>query len=200
MKQFDKSFLKAETFLNIGRKPDFNNLLRVLNREKPGRPTLFEMFINNNAIDMFTAHLSYDANDPLISEKKLIDGCMCMGYDFAMVRGPSFRFKTNRHRTEGKASISLNEGYVITDRESFDAYNWMEPEDADYGWLSELSEYLPDGMKMLIPGPDGVFETVTALVGYDNLCLMLYDEPELVEDVFNAVGSRYLRYYKKCST
>jgi uroporphyrinogen decarboxylase len=33
------------------------------------------------------------------------------------------------------------------------------------------------------------------LVGYDNLCYMLYDEPELVQEIFDNVGSRIVEYY-----
>ncbi len=32
----------------------------------------------------------------------------------------------------------------------------------------------------MVMGPGGILEILIALTGYDNLCLMLYDEPELV--------------------
>jgi uroporphyrinogen decarboxylase len=34
-------------------------------------------------------------------------------------------------------------------------------------------------------------------VGYDNLCIMIYDEPELARQIFDDVGSRLLRYYQQ---
>lgn len=201
MKNFCEDFIRAETFINNDRKPDFSNLLKVLHREKPTRPTLFEFIIGNDTLlDLLTCNINYDKEDPLFEFKRQIDAYKIAGYDFATIRGTSFpAFKSNRHQDEGKASISLNEGFVITDRESFINYHWLEPEDADYTWLEKLSEYLPENMKLMVPGPDGVFETVLSLVGYDNLCFMLTDEPELVQDIFDAVGSRYVRYYEICS-
>ena len=54
---------------------------------------------------------------------------------------------------------------------------------------------LPDGMKLMVMGPGGVLENVIDLVGYDNLCLLLSDDPDLVQEIFNQVGSRLLGYY-----
>lgn len=57
---------------------------------------------------------------------------------------------------------------------------------------------MPDGMKLIVCGPGGVLENVISLTGYDNLCFMLYEDPELTRDIFDAVGSRLLRYYEIC--
>ena len=39
-------------------------------------------------------------------------------------------------------------------------------------------------MGIVMASSDGILETATALLGYDNLCLMLYDDEELVKDIF----------------
>ena len=200
MKNFSNEYLKIEAFLEKlnTRKPDFNNFLHILRREKPTRPTLFEFIISHNKLlDDLTKHKVYDESDDLWRDKKLIDAYHTAGYDYACIRR-GFGFRSNRRKDEGKASLSLNEGFVITDRESFNTYEFMEPEDADYTWINELADYLPQGMKLLVPGPDGIFETVLTLVGYDNLCYLLFDDPALVKEIFQAVGSRYLRYYENC--
>ncbi len=59
-----------------------------------------------------------------------------------------------------------------------------------------MADYLPDGMKIIIFSPDGILENVIRLIGYENLCYLLYDEPDVVSDVFEQVGSRIYRYYK----
>lgn len=200
MRVFSQEFINLETYRNNERIPNFNNMLKVLRRERPSRPTLFEFIINSDKLlDALTDGIKYDLEDPLFQFKRTIDAYRIAGYDYACVRGTSFAFMTKRYKKENKSSLSLNEGSVITDRNSFMDYKWMEPEEADYSWLEELSYYLPDGMKLLVPGPDGVFETVLALVGFDNLCYMLADDPELVQEIFDSVGSRYLRYYGRCS-
>ena len=108
-------------------------------------------------------------------------------------RSFAFPKKDNNH---GKSSISLNEGFVITDRETYNAYNWPSPEDFSTDGLKRMADYLPDGMKIIIFSPDGILENVIRLIGYENLCYLLYDEPDVVSDVFEQVGSRIYRYYK----
>ena len=54
-------------------------------------------------------------------------------------------------------------------------------------------------MKLIVYGPGGVLENVTFLVGFDNLCFMIADDPDLAQDVFDAVGSRLVRYYEHCA-
>jgi len=44
-------------------------------------------------------------------------------------------------------------------------------------------------------GPGGVLENVIKLVGYENLCYMLFEEPQLVQAVFDNVGKQLLKYY-----
>jgi uroporphyrinogen decarboxylase len=52
-------------------------------------------------------------------------------------------------------------------------------------------------MRLVVSGVEGVLETAVSLVGYDRLCLMLYEDPDLAADVFDAVGSRLLRFYER---
>jgi uroporphyrinogen decarboxylase len=52
-------------------------------------------------------------------------------------------------------------------------------------------------MKIIIHGPSGVLENTIALCGYDNLCVMLYDDPELAGKIFEDVGSRLVKYYEQ---
>jgi uroporphyrinogen decarboxylase len=94
------------------------------------------------------------------------------------------------------ATISQNEGVMITDRKSFDDYPWPNVDDYDYSLLDRLSPLVGDGMKMVIHGPGGVLENVMSLVGYDNLCFMSVDDPELLQDICDAIGSRLVRHYE----
>lgn len=51
-------------------------------------------------------------------------------------------------------------------------------------------------MKVIIVGPGGVLENAIWLVGYESLCIMLYEDPELATKIFEAIGSRIRRYYE----
>ena len=52
-------------------------------------------------------------------------------------------------------------------------------------------------MKLMVMGPCGVLENVISLVGYDNLCYMLFEEPELVQAIFDHVGAGLVSYYEQ---
>ena len=51
-------------------------------------------------------------------------------------------------------------------------------------------------MRLMIMCPGGILENTIELMGYDNLCLALYDEPELVKEVTDNIGKRMLTYYE----
>jgi uroporphyrinogen decarboxylase len=117
-----------------------------------------------------------------------------LGYDYATIRASDFKFPVGEHAQ--KNTISLNDAPVITDRASFEKYPW--PELSMFpSKLADLKGLVPDGMKLIIIGPGGVLENAIRLVGYDNLCLMIYDDPKLVEEIFAAVGRRLVDYYRE---
>jgi len=168
-------------------------------RKKPSRPTLFEYFMCDEMYDALTSHIPYDKSDVLFPYKKIIDAYRIAGYDYATIQGSDFHFESERHLKDGKKSISANEGAIITDRESFEKYDWPDPESYDYSRLEKLNKYLPEGMKIIAADASGILEVVITLVGYDNLCYMLIEDTELVQDIFDEVGSRMVRYHEICA-
>jgi uroporphyrinogen decarboxylase len=173
--------------------PQFENLLRVLRREVPSRPTLFEFLLCEEVV-LKAAGLTAWPREPLGYERTLIKAFTELGYDYAAVHGSAFNIPCKA--VVSKASRSMNDTAVIFDRASFDAYPWSDPADFDYSALTTLSDDLPAGMKLIVWGPGGVLENVMGLVGYENLCYMMLDDPQLVEDLFEAVGSRFVSYYR----
>jgi len=173
--------------------PDFNELVRVLNQQKPSRPVLFELFMNEVVYEKMAGHKPDDDTEEAYN-KMMIDGFHAGGYDYTSMSASGFGF-THGHRDSQKTT-SLNDGFTVTDEKSFDEYKWPEPENFDYSRLETLGKYKPDGMKFMVLGPSGVLENTIALVGYENLCFMIADEPELAERIFNEVGSRILKYYQ----
>ena len=173
--------------------PDFEELRRVLNKQKPSRPVLFELFMNPVVYEALAGHKPDDDTTDAYN-RFLIDAFRAGGYDYTSIAASDFHFPTKGRHTEKTAS--LNDGFVITDEKSFDEYAWPDPESFDYSRLERLNEYKPDGMKLMIMGPCGVLENTIALMGYENLCYLLHDEPELVERVFTQVGERLLKYYQ----
>lgn len=177
------------------RKPDFeNNLLRVLRGEKPQRATMFELFLNDALYEELAGH-GWDGKTALSRQRMVIDAMAAGGYDYAPIVIPGFIFpKPPLVKAETR---SLNREPSIVDWESFGNYAWPDPDAADYGILDELRRWLPEGMKFCVESPEGFLENVINLVGYDNLCYMLFDDYELVRAIFEQAGSRLLRYYER---
>ena len=175
--------------------PDFNNILAVLSKSKPVRPTLFEFFLNGPLYERLAGDVPVRSED-IRGYLSTIHGFRNAGYDYATLKIPGFGFPSGERRRG--ASVSLNEGAVIKDRSSFDTYAWPDPREADYGFLDKLAPELPEGMKFILHGPCGVLENAIRLVGYEDLCFMTIDDMPLVSDIFEAVGSRLVEYYKSC--
>ena len=176
------------------RKPDYTQLLKVLNKQVPDRPTLFEFFLNQPLEDALTNNEFAGQTDEIAHARKRIRAFCNAGYDYITILGSSFGFPGKQK--DRKSTISLNDASTIYDRETFESYNWLEPEDFDTKVLDITAKELPDGMKIISQGPMGVLENAVGLVGYDNLCVMLYDDPELVQLIFDNIGNRLVRYYQ----
>lgn len=80
----------------------------------------------------------------------------------------------------------------VQNRADFNAYPFNEiPRLFWQRWtphLAALSQTLHPGMKLAGGCGYGVFEIAEDLVGYENLCLLQYDDPELFGDLFVKIG------------
>ena len=177
--------------------PDFENILKVIRREVPERPTLFEFFMNERFYRTVAPGADDDVADRPHADKLLmIRAFVNAGYDYVTTHGSDFAFHYGDSHQQ--ATRSQNEGAVITDRASFEDYRWPDPDDFSFDMLTDLAREMPDGMKTIVYTPNGVLENVTFLVGFENLCYMTMDDPELVQEIFDAVGARLVRYYELC--
>lgn len=173
------------------RQPDFENLALILEKKRPKRPTPFEFMIDEPHLRRL-AGSRFRKGGMKEHLTSTIYAFANGGFDYAMVHASQFHFRVGeRHRAQ---SISQNEGALITDRESFDRYIWNDPRDFSLEPLEEAARELPEGMKLIICCPCGVLENVVAIVGYENLCYMAYEDEALVEDIFEQVGSRLVTY------
>lgn len=169
---------------------DFANILAILRRERPARPTLFEFFMNHDLAE----RLSGEPPAPVWSQASAPVFTAC-GYDYITTHASDFGFHRPVQRRE--QSLSANEGFAFQDRAGFEAYQWLDPEASDAGMLDRIAARLRPGMKLIAFGPGGVLENAIGLVGYQRLCELLSDDPELVTDIFAAIGSRLVRYYER---
>jgi uroporphyrinogen decarboxylase len=133
-------------------------------------------------------------DDGFDHERKRIYAFKNAGYDYATIPVNAFGFpgKVKTHQS----TYSLNDGVAICDWKSYEEYKWLNPKDFDCTALDKVTPDLPEGMKLIIHGPGGTLENAISLCGYDNLCIMIYEEPDLAKQIFDDIGSRLLTYYE----
>ncbi len=179
------------------REPDFANLLAVLDRQAPWRPTLFEFFLNDPLYRRLAGAEVSAMTDDLAEYRIQMLAYRNVGYDYVTLRGSEFAVPKDT-KGEGASSVSLNTGVMITGPKDIDRYPWPDPDAADYSHLDRLSDELPQGMKIIVWGPGGVLENVIDLVGYDRLCYLTVDDPGFVQELFDRVSAPLVRYYEIC--
>lgn len=175
-------------------KPDFKNLLAVLDRKIPMRPTLFEFYLNNRLYTRLVP--GPKPSNPLDWFRRSMLAYHRLGYDYAMVLVPGLHFQ-ERLALKKLQTLSLNEGALIRSREDFDRFSWPDPAAADYAMIDQLAQDLPRGMKLVPLSNDGLLENVIKLVGLETLCIMVIEDWGLAQDIFNEVGSRLVSYYRE---
>jgi len=182
---------------DIRTEPDFSELLSVLQGKIPSRPVLFEFALNDRLLGKLSGEVQEDRSARLAPFRRLIKAFTVAGYDFTTISA----WRTNtlnfpKGKLAEKESRSLNSGNMISDRESFEKYAWPDPETGDYDLYCDLRTEIPDGMKLIASGNGGLLENVIDLVGFENLSMMTLLDEDLTTELFDAVGSRLLRFYE----
>jgi len=180
--------------------PDFNQLLKVLRREKPDRPVLFEFYMDGPVLEKLAGNSLAAGGTPEDRVRRLIRAAGNGGYDYCLLPAWEFpdmvTFPSNNDHAE-KASRSMNDGAIIFDEESFEAYPFQSVHPDAYAVLERAAGDLPEGMKFMICSKGGVEENMIELIGYQNLCFMQMDDPALVRKVADAVGNCLFAHYKE---
>ncbi len=177
--------------------PDFEQFLRVLRRDIPHRPTLFEFAMNDRILGKLSGEKNENKSSRLAPFRRLIKAFTNAGYDYTTISA----WRTNtldfpKGNMAEKESRSLNAGSMITDWESFEKYPWPDARAGDYELYNDLGKLLPDGMKLIASGNGGLLENVIDLAGFENISLMYMLDETLTTNIFNFVGERLLKFYE----
>lgn len=90
---------------------------------------------------------------------------------------------------------------VIQDAEDFARYPWAEIPDIYFGRYARifraLGDAMPAGMKAVGGVGNGIFECVQDLVGYQNLCYLMDEDPDLFAAMFRKVGETNLEIWRR---
>lgn len=171
--------------------PDYRHLVAAARNQRPGRLPFYEH------------HIGVDTMEAMLGRAlmPLLEGGEANRRAF-------FSTYSGFFRDHGYDTVSFEQGVVpllpgggalqggvtgaIQNRRDFEKYPWRElPElfwKAARPRLDALCATLPPGMKMVGGVGFGLFEIVQDLTGFETLCLMQADDPELFDDLFRAVG------------
>lgn len=179
--------------------PDFSRLRKALLRQgEPDRVPFYELFADWEIMtaifdNMELVDQKYRRQVEAI-ENKMIRFYYMLGYDYVPAGAGISLPRDNVMSTDDTADLSrgqrtwVDEHHgVIETRDDFEKYPWPTPNSIDYSHIENLSRELPDGM-MAIGSTSGVLENVTWLMGYEILSFALYDDPDLVKDMFDKIG------------
>lgn len=84
----------------------------------------------------------------------------------------------------------------VDSMEKLDTYTFPKTEWFDYSAIGETRRRYPD--KALIIGHEGPFQHMCALMKMDELMMLMYDEPELVQEMFRRLVDFEMRHYQCC--
>lgn len=187
--------------------PDIAAFVGVITgRRKPTRVHLAELFSDEGTMEWMTQHVlgkTWTVDHPTDRRQQeqhllcLIDYWYRMGYDFIRMSG-GLHLPANVHRANNdvRGWVDQHAG-PITSREEFDRYPWPTVTDEALWRYHFVAEHLPAGMGMFICPMSGFLEVPTALIGYETLAMLTMDDPELVADVFQRVGTLITEVYRR---
>jgi uroporphyrinogen decarboxylase len=175
----------------------------MLRQGEGDRVPLFEMSVHGR-------HKAAILGRPLQSLQDEVDFWRAAGYDFvsaragvrSVVRGyhPTARaWRAARGQAQGAGGWVGEEAALIRDRRDFESFPWPSPAGLggypDYDnldvYLQTTAALLPVGMKLLVQ-LGYVFMGAWQILGFENYCLKLADDPNLVCDVHDWLGASQL--------
>lgn len=167
--------------------PDYEGFLKTIRREgTPERVYYFEHGIAAEVQDAVAGqhglwdHISSDS--PQAAWDRAAEVYRFLGHELFRVFPPGARLESPR----------LNQAWVNADtaridtRKDLEQLDWPSASDADLSVLEYYEKKLPENMKVF--HVLDIWEVVRDTMGFENVCVKLYDDPGLVSEMFNAVG------------
>ena len=178
--------------------PDYNNVLQVLNNQRPRRLPLYEHHIDLPFISKATGRpteLQVSKREDYVAHYRDVIGFWeRMTYDaFDFEAAICDIFPGHGAILGGKGPIQTRDDFNKYPFDELPAIFWStyEPQ------LEAIREALPPGMKAYGGCGYGIFESSQDLVGFESLCLMQSDDPELFADLFRKIGDLYVTLWSK---
>ena len=180
--------------------PDFTQLVKALTcAGETDFVPLAEMYIDQGLKEAVLGR-------PITCLQSEADFWAAAGYDYVLMHYPtmflfrpdipdSTKYSLERLFAEPPPQPDETRGYV-TNWADFDSFPWPDPSRVDLSALDEIRKCLPDGMKV-ISGTSGFYEQIWMLMGFDCFNIGLYEDPELVERIFERIGQTVLAVWEQ---
>lgn len=186
-------------------KPDYEVFLNsVLTNYEPARPRLVEYLVNAPVMKAVIEMLDRQWVDPagdIPSRTAHLDNFIAfwyhLGYDFVRLElAMDFPRPSRPGGDSGRVYAETDVG-AITSWDEYEKYPWPEPGDAEFFSYEYINDNLPDGMGLISCHAGGIYEHLSQLMGYETLCMSLFDQPDLVAAVSEKIGSLMEAYYRR---
>lgn len=187
------NILTSETF-----QPDWRNVLAVVENRRPARLPLYEHHIDlpfiSKALGHELAPQGSRKEDLVAHYREVIGFWQEMTYD-------AFDYEAAVCDIfPGHGAILGGQGPIQT-RADFEAYPFGDlPRifwEAYQPRLEAIREALPPGMKAYGGCGYGIFESSQDLVGFESLCVIQFDDPELFGELFRTIGDLYVTLWSR---
>ena len=179
----DKPNMKYKNF-----RPDYKNIEDCAFNRKPKRVPLYE---HNISAGMMERILNVKFADCLYSDPNRYFKEYCRFFYEAGYDAVSFEGCVTGVLPDGGALAHPRPGY-IDGVEKFKNYPFDKIKDLYIAsfkpQFDALRKNMPSGMKAVGGVGNGVFENAQDLCGFEGLCVLKYDEPELYADIFAKIG------------
>jgi len=171
--------------------PDYRNIVLAAVNQRPPRLPFYEHLIN---VDSMEKILDRSFGDLINGDESDVRRFFEIHNGFFAAHGydtVSYEFCVNGILPGGGALLGERPGPIQT-RADFEAYPWDELPQIFWAraerQFQALIETMPDGMKAVGGIGNGVFEISEDLVGFEQLCYLQADDPELFGDLYVRIG------------
>ena len=193
--------------------PDIKRFVSVIRGEFiPKRPPLAELFLDHEVErEIAQSHLGLTWVEPTSDRKTMAaylrnrtEVYYRMGYDYIRMTG-GVDFPGHYLDAQDTAELSRGQRHwanessgPIASWEDFEAYPWPDPAKADLWPYEYAAKNLPEGMGLFVCPTSGFLEIpLDTLLGYQNLCYLIFEQPDLVQAVFQRVGEIICGMYER---
>lgn len=194
-------------------RPDIDRFVRVIRGEEvPARPPLAELFldyeveraIGKDHLGLPWAEPSMDRQQMSVYLRNRTEVYYRMGYDYIRMSGgvdfPGAYIDApdTAEMSRGNRQWANEIRGPVASWADFEAYPWPDPSKLNLWPYEYAATHLPEGMGLFVCPTSGFLEIpLDMLFGYQNLCYLVYEQPELVEAVFRRVGEIIYGTYER---